>query len=247
VQLLEEEGVSFRDRDDALAQRLRHVARRCQPGDELCGLLRGQGPKLDRLRRASPAGPFLEEARAGEADDEDGRVRDPALQILDEVEHARLGPMHVLEHDNERPLAPECLEQQPGGPEHLSGRACAVRLAGQLGKSGRDELRVLVAGQERGDDRARPVRRNLPDDLGQRQVGRALTVGEAPSHDEPRFVAERRGELQREAALADAGLAEDREDPAPILGASLLEGLLEPFELLPATHEPRATGAPGVR
>ena len=81
---------------------------RARPGprrrgaDELARLGVGQVPELEE-RVARPARARLEQLRAGVAEQHDRPGRERG-EVLDEVEHRRLGPVHVLEAD-ERAVA----------------------------------------------------------------------------------------------------------------------------------------------
>ena len=69
----------------------------------------------------------LEELRAGGADDEQRRVARRVGEVLEELEQGRLGPVDVLDHDHERPVAGETLEDAADRPEDLLLRAPARR------------------------------------------------------------------------------------------------------------------------
>jgi hypothetical protein len=81
--------------------------------------------------------------------------------VLDEVEKCRLGPMDVLDHQYERPLARASFDRLANRPEDLLRRSRAER---------RVNL-VLGAGSSK--------------DLTERPVGDALAVGQAAAekHD----------------------------------------------------------------
>ena len=81
---------------------------------------------------AAPARTLVEELGAGDADEQDRRVVRPLRQMLDEVEKRRLGPLQVIEQDDQRPSAALRLEEPtdgrrsrrsgPGRPEVDRGR-----------------------------------------------------------------------------------------------------------------------------
>ena len=81
---------------------------------------------------AAPAGSLLEQLGTGDADEEDRRTPHPLRQVLDQVEEGGLGPVDVLEEDDEGPLPGERLEQAPGGPEDLLAIARRLRDADRL-------------------------------------------------------------------------------------------------------------------
>ena len=88
--------------------------------------------------------------------------------------------------------------------------------------------------------------RDLFDDLGERQVGRALGVGDAAAGEDARLLRERPGELGGEPRLADPRLAEHDDPAAGGRCGGLAHGKHEPLELGPATDE-RRVGAPRDR
>ena len=68
-----------------------------------------------RRRRPGPVRPALEELGAGEAEEDDRGVGEAARQVLDEVEEGRLGPVHVVEDGDERPVDRKVLEDLADG------------------------------------------------------------------------------------------------------------------------------------
>ena len=100
---------------------------------ELAGVVRVEGAERQRLRSRvapRPVGPLLEEIRPREAQDQQGNALDPAREVLDEIEKGRLGPVHVVEADDERALASQRLEPPPNLREDLLARP-AERLLGK--------------------------------------------------------------------------------------------------------------------
>ena len=62
---------------------------------------------------------LLEELRAREAEEEDRGVARKVGEVLDQVEQRRLGPVDVLEDEDERPVVGELLEQAADREEAL--------------------------------------------------------------------------------------------------------------------------------
>ena len=88
-------------------------------------VLRGERLEQDRRRvelAAAPAGPQLEQLRAGDAEQEDRGVARPVGDVLDQIEEDGLGPLDVVEHDDLRPLG-------RAAPRAASGRRAACRPA----------------------------------------------------------------------------------------------------------------------
>ena len=80
----------------------------------------------------SPGGPgraALEQVGPREAEDEDRRRPAPAGEVLDEVEQRRLGPVDVVEDDEQRTLLRRRLEQPAEGPRDLVRACLAIRPA----------------------------------------------------------------------------------------------------------------------
>ena len=103
-QLLEEQRVAVGALD--------HPARREPLGAEP----RDQGERVDLVERVEaehggaalrrrPRGPALQQLRAAEADEQDRRAAGERDQVVDEVQQRRLGPVGVVDHDDERALA----------------------------------------------------------------------------------------------------------------------------------------------
>ena len=141
--------------------------------------------------------------------------------MLDEVEERALGPLDVVEHDDERPRAGDLLDQ----PSDRPGRALVLgdriddadRLRDPLG----DEVRVGSVAEQSADARASFVcglvsaqLGGLPDRLLQRPVRDALAVREAASLGDRRVVGPRAEELLDQAGLPDACIADHRHEPA---------------------------------
>ena len=141
-------------------------------------------------------------------------------------------------------------DQQPvrlGGREKLGDRVARL-LGGHRPLGEPEQLRILVR-----DALASLVERVLVADarevaqhLSDRPVGDALAVREAGAACDPRPLADAVEELVREPGLADAGVADDRDEAAATLRPDLVELGLEQRELVPAADERRG-GAAGDR
>ena len=120
--------------------------------------------------------------------------------------------------------------------------------AGELGHALGDQAALLVAFEQSGDRRLGPLRGHLADDLGERQVGRSLAVGDAAADEDRRLSAERGYELGNQPCLADAGLSEHRYDAAPSLCSNCVESESEGGQLLlPCPRTGHSTAAGGLR
>ena len=223
-----------------------------------CGLLVGERRERERRRvelAAAPAGPALEELGPRRRDDEQRDVGHPVDELVEEVEEALVRPVDVLDDEDERTLLGETLEEAaPGGERLVAAIAAELRFAGEAEE--REEMRLdarLVAGAgERVLDGLVDLRRDLLrrvlledaglrlDDLAERPQRDPVAVGEAASlapGDELGVGVDDALELVDEAALADSGDADEREELRRALVPRALEGVADDAELALATDE----------
>ena len=210
--------------------------------------------ELDRGRAhaaTAPTGVDVEELGAGEAEDEERRPH-PVGEVLDQLEERLLGPVDVLEAEDDRLCLGELLDEGPGGPGDLLRRALAVERLQHAGGEAEEVgdglvLAVCLELLERLLDRVVVGdARNGLDHLGQGPVGDALAVREAAT-DEHRCALEPVDELAREPALADAGLAVDREQVGAAVAHRAVEGVAEQLELGFAADQRRADARRAAR
>ena len=164
-----------------------------------------------------PLGMALEELVARRADHEQRRVLGCLEDVLDEVEEARLGPVDVLEEDDERSRPGERLQQLPCPPDEL--------LAGELRRArGRSPTRRAPPPRRR--PRAPRASASATSVVSRSRMPAACRTASAsgqkvmPSpygRQRPRRKAtcvERADELVDEPRLADARLADHGHEPA---------------------------------
>ena len=184
----------------------------------------------------------------------------PVDEVLDEVEERAVGPVDVLEDENDRKRLGHALEEEPPGGEEvfLVGRAALLETEkmrearlheaplvriGNVGIDGGAELRrrgdgVLVLE----DPRAQAHH------LGERPERDSLTVGEAAAAVPPgvrRQPVEVLLELPGEAGLADAADAHHRDEMRSALLGGGVEELLDETQLAVAADE-RGLEARGI-
>ncbi len=221
---------------------------------ELVALVVVERSDLDRRRARIPAAPRRARVEQLEPRDADQEQRDRATgarQVLDHLEQALVGPLHVLEDQDERLGVCELLgpaQRRPGDlgvrPDPLGGPEQSERDAEQVGDGialARDaELleglgrRVVVRDPGRGLHHRgdRPVRDPLA--VGQRATG---------EHGRPLDAVR---ELGDQARLADAGVAEDGHEVGPPVAQRAVVRVLQQLELRLATDE-RRLAAPLAR
>ena len=139
--------------------------------------------------------------------------------------------MHVLEHEHERTLAAERLEEAADGP--APSPAGAVPFASPTSSNAR------CATSSASSVSARRPQIEALDHLAERQVRRTLAVGDAAAGQHRRLALDERDQLVGEARLADAGLADDGHDLRRRLALRLLEDGEQPPKLVFAADELR--------
>ena len=198
-----------------------------QPGGERLG-----GGGVEPVEREHvgdpPAG--LGERRAhlaqlgpGEAQQQQRHVLDPLGEVLEEIEQQRLGPLDVVDHDDQRPVDGRRAHEAADRPERLLDRA-GRRRADEAGEDV-DEPVAVGARRRRG---ARRAAARADAGVGvvaeiRRRRGSAAAIGAnvaSPARSQRisnvigAVVGLGRGaELAGQAGLADAGRAEHRDEP----------------------------------
>ena len=195
-------------------------------------LLVGQRLELDRREAVvtgAPCRALVEELGAGQGHDEDRVGARPRRDVIDEVEQRRVGPLEVLEDQEHRRPVGDALEEPAPGREELVPFERDVRARIEQGRQPR--LDPATLGLVRHELDERPLQ--LPaghlalgaladpgpsaDHLGKRGERDAVAVGRGPPDVERKAVGqgvEVALELPDEAALAHAGDADHRHDPA---------------------------------
>ena len=192
-------------------------------GDQRLTVSVGKALEHERARvrgLAVPAGPPVEELGTGDADDEDRRAPHALGEVLDEIQKGGLGPVHILEEDDERPLPRQCFEQASGRPEDLLTIAGGPHVANRLPEAVGERPCLVVIGEQRS---IRAGGREFADDLAQRPEGDALAVGHAPADEDGGLFGGERGELLREPRFPDPRRAEDRDHVQRALASRPLE------------------------
>ena len=76
----------------------------------------------------APVRSMLEELRTRDGDDQDRDATAPFDEVVDEVERAGIGPVEVLEHEHDRALGGDPLEERPPRREQLLARHLGRRV-----------------------------------------------------------------------------------------------------------------------
>ena len=209
---------------------------------ELGGLVVRERSQRDRVGR--PRGARVEQLRACEADERDrvrrcssrrgtrrGRGTSARPSGRPRARRAAAARARALEELARRPEDVTAVHARPSPESASTSRVAACSPSGSPSSS------AWIAGTDL------LAARDLLDDLGERQVGRAFGVRDAAAGEDARLVHERPGELGGEARLADPRLAEHHDPAAGRRGGGLAHGKHEALELGPATHERRVGAA----
>ena len=144
--------------------------------------------------------------------------------------------MDVVDDDDERPDACEGSDQLQERPSCLFAGLVFLE-SHRAGHSVRHGRRDPERGGQLVDRAIARGFQGLQDDLAQRPVGDALPVGGAAAGQDDAPLAGDRRQLGDEARLADAGLAEDRDELRRALGDDARERLPEAADLLLSPDE----------
>ena len=159
-----------------------------------------------------------------------GTARLALREVVHEGQHRLVGPVQVLDDEHRRARSGEALEERPPGGEVLLARGLLGLEAEQRAQAGAQAVAVSPsrAAPPRGAPRARhavaledagggahDLRERPEGDVRAERQAAALAPG-----DELGPVVEAAGELGEQAALADAGLADDEGEARAVLGAA---------------------------
>ena len=250
--LLGVERVPARPREEGRLRLRREHGLLQQSEYELSGLRLRERRQRDRGRvrlAATPAGPPREQLRPRARDDEQRNARRPVDEVVDEVEQMLVGPVQVLEDEDERPLRGEILEEPPPSRERLAATV-AARLGGAREPDERPqvqhdpgvghavvELPLGALGRVGLEDPKLGL-----DHLAERPERDAVAVRQAPAlppRDDVRVGLDQVVELEHEPALADPGNADERHELHGALLAGARERVREHVELAAPPDERR--------
>ena len=226
----------------------------------------GQRPQRDPGRGrggVAPARVPFQQLGTGRGQDQQWQAGGPLDQVLEELEHRRVGPVQVLDHQHQRVVGGHGLhEPAPGGEQLVPLGLDRVRAGDpeQRGQPGPQPLALRRVGEEGVQGRpelARHLGRWVGledaglglDDLAQGPEGDPVAIGQAAAlapGDQLRPVVDGGGQLADEAGLADPRLPDDRDQPHGAVGQGPLEQPFEQVELGLAADEGGAGPADGL-
>ena len=109
---------------------------------------------------AAPRRPTIEQLGPGQAQQEHRCVARPVGDVLDQIQERGLGPVDIVEDDDQRRAASDVLEEPPDRPQRLVGRAGHVGEPDRLGDTIEDPSSLLVTFEQRSELRGH-VRRSI--------------------------------------------------------------------------------------
>ena len=126
---------------------------RHETGQQFAHVLFGQRLEIQRDEvplAGAPVGTALDEVRPGERHDVDRQPAAAVEQVVDEVEQAGVGEVHVLEDQDDGTLFGDAFEEGPPGPEKLIGAHAALD-SEQRQQRALDPLALRFVGDPLGD------------------------------------------------------------------------------------------------
>ena len=207
--------------------------------EQRASLVRREHVQEDRGRVQPAPGPLgtgVEELRSRQAEQQD-RCSGELGNVLHEVEEHRGRPVQVLEHEDERPLPRECLEQPPSGPGRLLDGACRRCFTRRLGDPRRDELAVPLAAEDAGRPGCDAPARKRREGVAERRVGGGLALGGCAADHTGRSARKAVDRLVGETRLAHSGGTEHRDEARSAVAGCAPEGRHDLGELVLASDE----------
>ena len=225
-QLGDEQRVALRHLEDAPADVGADRRGAGEPVQELARVPGGERVEHERVR--PPGRAVVEQLRPGGPEQQQRRVAHRLGQVVEEVQEGLVGPLQVVDGQDERPPAREALEHHPQHPLGLvRGHGPSARVQ-QLG--GPRQCRMVVS--ELVDQ---PAQR-----LHERPPGQRLPVGQATAEGHGGAIGEPFGDLRDQPRLADPGGADDRAQLARARAPGAFEHPHDPRTLVVAVDERRA-------
>lgn len=129
--------------------------------------------------------------------------------MVDHIEDRVVGPMRILEDEDERSLGSDGREELAERPVCLLRMGTDVAAGDSRGSSLGDRYRARIAGEPRPDPLSHIPAGELTDDLAQRRIRSRFPVRQASAHHNCGVLTGIRDELTCEARLSDSRGASD--------------------------------------
>ena len=243
------------DREERVA--FRASAHRCRQlggqrfvdarGDEGLDVLVCERPELDRDGASGPAKPGAEAVQrmlgrdrvaAVGRDDEHAAPLDRVREVGDEIERRSVGPVQILEQQNNRSAPADVLEDGEHLGEQTQPRRGSVAVRGERGAVGEVGMQARQLVQLAADLAELGRAAERAERLDEREIGqaRADEVDAAAAEDRRPLAARPGCELRGQDGLADPRRADDQRGRAEAPGGRL-EGHVQPLQLVGAPDE----------
>ena len=189
----------------------------------------GESESVSRVRlAAAPAGPPLEQLRARRADDEQRHAAGPVDEVVDEVEQAVVGPVEVLEDEHERGCSASASKNRrqaanassrgrsraspPARPS--SGRRCGSTQCASVASATSSRRRRASFASAASACRSSTPACALTISASAQKVTPSPYGRQRPwrQHDQLRLGVDELRKLEDQAALADPGHADERDE-----------------------------------
>ncbi len=213
-----------------------------------------EGEPDERPLTAAPARSALDQLWPGQRDDRHRHARAPVEHVVDEVEQAGIGPMEILEQEDDGSGRGDPLEERSPRTEQFLARRPRAALESEKNEEGvLDPATLALVGDPAGDaggdggpcggfvvalDQPDPA----ADHLAERPERDALAVRRRATGvpvDRVDQAVDVLGQLPRHPALADAGHAGDRHEARALVAGRGQDDLAEEAELVVAADERR--------
>jgi len=168
------------------------------------------------------------------------------VQVVDEIEEGRIGPVRVLDADDQRPAPGQGLEQPADRPGRLLGRHPGIHLAQRRCDALGRQRPLALAPQQGREAGLNVLAREPAHDLAERPVGCAFAPVETPADRGRRLSVDTGEQLAGESRLADPGRPEHGDESTRAARCHLFQRLAQPGQLALAPDE-RAVEPAGDR
>ena len=190
--------------------------------------------ELERRRISlapSPGRSCLEQFGTPHTQQENWRVGGEVDEVLDEIEERRLGPMEILEDDDDGVRSRRRLQELSCGDEDLVGLRHGLAETDGRTHSVDDPVRIGLAVHDVEELGALRWPGLAENELTERPEGDSFAVRKAPAVQHRGSGGKQRRQLQREPRLPDPGRAEEGDELEATLANGAVEGAAQLDEL----------------